>query len=184
MNEEAQRIAIAETFLNQVRGYNDYADYMMKQYDGQLRGLSSAPAIRLYRRPGGPIRLTDDRYADVIELHDRQKRARKAADQLYDAAATALNTVKDEHHRQTLWEHFILGRTIGEIAEQAGVNLRTVKRWKKQGLLALELPEALKKKIEALVEEEEADQAEFRAEKEAQRRDEAEALDAFRRGEL
>ena len=74
-----------------------------------------------------------------------------------------------------------LGRTVSEIAGQNGVAPQTVKRWKKQGLLALELPERLMVKLAALVDQEEADQAEIRAER---RQDEADALEAFRRGEL
>ena len=162
MNEKEKRIAIAETFLNQVRGYMEYASYMEKEYDGLLCGMSSAPAVRRYHR-GGSVRMTDDRYADMIELHDRQKKARKDADQLYDIAIKAFNKLEDVHHRQTLWEHYILGRTISEIAGENGVAIRTVKRWKRAGLLALELPERLKEKLVELVDQEEADQAEIRA---------------------
>ena len=50
--------------------------------------------------------------------------------------------------------------------------------------MALELPERLKEKLSALVDQEEADQAEIRAMKEERRKDEADALEAFRRGEL
>ena len=162
MNEKEKRIAIAETFLNQVRGYMEYASFMAKEYDGLLCGMSSAPAARRYHR-GGSVWMTDDRYADMIELHDRQKRARKAADQLYDIAIKALNKLEAVHQRQTLWEHYILGKTIGEIAEQNSVSSRTVKRWKKQGLLALELPERFREKLTALVDQEEADQAELKS---------------------
>ena len=180
MNGEEKRIAIAETFLNQVRGYMEYADFMAKEYEGLLCGMNSAPAAGRQHR-GGPVRMTDDRYVDLIEVHDRQKRARKAADQLYDIAIKALNKLGDVRHRQTLWEYYILGRTVSEIAGQNGVAPQTVKRWKKQGLLALELPERLVVKLAALVDQEEADQAEIRAER---RQDEADALEAFRRGEL
>ncbi len=183
MNEEEKKIAISETFLNQVRGYMDYASYMEKEYDGQLCGMNSAPAARRYHR-GGPVRMTDDRYADVIEQHDRQRKARKAADQLYDIAMKALNKLEDVRHRQTLWEHYILDKTISDIAGENGVAPRTVKRWKRAGLLALELPERLKEKLSALVDQEEADQAEISAMKEERRKDEADALEAFRRGEL
>ena len=162
MNEEEKRIAIAETFLNQVRGYMEYASYMEKEYDGLLCGMNSGPAARRYHR-GGSVRMTDDRYADMIELHDRQKRARKAADQFYDIAIKALNKLEDVRLRQTLWEHYILGRTISEIAEQNSVSSRTVKRWKKQGLLGLELPERLREKLVELVDQEEEDQAGIRA---------------------
>ena len=180
---EDKQIAMAETFLIKVRGSLDHADLMKWRYEGQLNGLSSAPAVRRNLR-GGVRRSTDDRFLDVVELHDQAKMVRVAADQLFDLAIKAMRKMENEHLRQTLWDHYILERTIGQIAEENGVTVRTVKRWKKQGLMEFPIPEKLVKPLAEMVAQEEADQAEIKAEKEARAQEEAEALEAFRNGDL
>ena len=67
---EDKQIAMAETFLIKVRGSLDHADLMKWRYEGQLNGLSSAPAVRRNLR-GGVRRSTDDRFLDVISEAER-----------------------------------------------------------------------------------------------------------------
>jgi len=180
---ENNQIAMAETFLIKVRGSMDYASLMKCEYEGRLKGLSAAPAVRRNLR-GAVRRTTEDRFLDVVELHDQTKKVEAFAEKLYDIAVNAMQSMEDEHQRQTLWDHYILEKPIGQIAEENGVNPRTVKRWKKSALQNFPIPEELIKPLSEMVAREEADQAEYRAEKEARKREEAEALEAFRNGNL
>ena len=180
---ENKQIAMAETFLIKVRGSLDHANLMEWEYEGRLNGLSSAPAVRRNLR-GAVRRTSEDRFLDVVELHDQTKRVKAFSEKLYDLAVNTLREMEDEHQRQTLWDHYIMEKPIGQIAEENGVSPRTVKRWKKAALQNFPLPEELIKPLSEMVAREEADQAEYRAEKETRKREEAEALEAFRNGNL